>query len=250
MNPSALLSEGTKARTASHARRSQSRPAHDRISLAAGSPHRLFRRGACFFQLLCQSRGGVEAGTLGTTMTHPTVPVAIALGSNLGDRRAHIEAALAALGRVPGIRLIARGPIIENPAMSKRGVNVGGPYLNTACVLLTSLDPHQLLGRLHHIERDHGRERSPDRVWEERTLDLDIVLYGDDSIDDDGLTVPHPRMHERRFVLEPLAAIAPAWPVPGRDASVKQLLGNLLRDQRAKAASGGKRTKSSTIRPK
>lgn len=156
---------------------------------------------------------------------HPPVKAAIALGSNLGERRGHIESALAAISRVPGVKLIARGPIIENPALRHpnppdpaHATDPGGAYLNTACVVLTTLDPRQLLSRLHHIERDHGRSREESQPWAPRTLDLDLLLYADQHIEDHGLNVPHPRMTLRRFVLEPLAAIAPYWPINAPEA--------------------------------
>jgi 2-amino-4-hydroxy-6-hydroxymethyldihydropteridine diphosphokinase len=177
-------------------------------------------------------------------MTHPVVAAALALGSNVGDRRAHIEAALAALGRVPGVKLVARGPMIENPAVGKRGVDPGGAYVNSACVVQTTLDAHQLMGRLHHIERDHGRERTAEQAWGPRTLDIDLLMYGDEVIQDAGLVVPHPRMHERRFVLEPLAAIAPGWVVAGLGKSVRELLRGLDEVQNGKKSVRGKSEKA------
>lgn len=191
-------------------------------------------------------------------MTHMVVPAAIALGSNLGDRRAHIEAALAAIGRVPGVKLVARGPVLESEAVGKRGVDPGGAYLNSACIVHTTLDAHQLLGRLHHIERDHGRDRAAAQPWGPRTLDLDLLIYGDETISDPGLEVPHPRMHERRFVLEPLAAVAPGWMIAGRGVSVKEALRQIeiaedqkLKDRTGDRAGGSKRTpKNRTIPPK
>lgn len=157
-------------------------------------------------------------------MSGQPVNAAIGVGSNLGDRRAHIEAALAALSRVPGVKLVARGPVIENPPMVKEGVEPGGMYLNTAVVVRTTLDAHQLLARLQHIERDQGRQRDAKNVWGPRTLDLDLLLFGEEVIDDPGLRVPHPGLGERRFVLEPLAAIAPTWVAPGLGKSVAELL--------------------------
>lgn len=177
---------------------------------------------------------------------------AIALGSNLGDRRAHIEAAFCALSRVPGIKLLARGPILETAPLTKAGVNSGGPYLNSAAVIRTTLEAHQLLARLHHIERDHGRERNAKTRWQARTLDLDLLLYADQQINDPGLRVPHPEMSGRAFVLTPLAAISPGWIVPGIGRSVAELAislaavaknaGSASRGVRARARGASKRT--------
>jgi 2-amino-4-hydroxy-6-hydroxymethyldihydropteridine diphosphokinase len=127
---------------------------------------------------------------------------AIALGSNLGDRIAHLEAANEALESLG--RIVATSPVYETDP-------VGGPdqgaYLNAVTVIDTELSPPMLLDRLLEIERTRDRTRS--EQWAPRTLDLDIVLYGDEVIDEPGLTVPHPRMTARRFVLDPLLD---AWP--------------------------------------
>ncbi len=160
-------------------------------------------------------------------MSSRAVEAAVALGSNLGDRRAFLESALASIARTPGVKLLARGPIREYPPLTKRGAklaDVGGPYLNSACVIRTTLDAHQLLARLLHIERDHHRVRSETQPWAARTLDLDLLLFDADAFEHDTLIIPHPRMHQRRFVLEPLAAIAPDWLVPGFNRSVAELL--------------------------
>lgn len=90
-----------------------------------------------------------------------------------------------------------------------------GAYLNAAALLRTSLLPRELLDALHGIEREQGRDRSKERRWGPRTLDLDLLTYGDMIVCEAGLTVPHPRLHERGFVLEPLAAVAPELVVPG-----------------------------------
>jgi 2-amino-4-hydroxy-6-hydroxymethyldihydropteridine diphosphokinase len=153
----------------------------------------------------------------------PPVLAAVGVGSNLGDRAGHIAAALAALSTLTMTELVRVGPVVETRPVLPAGADAaaltgaGGAYLNTAALLRTGLGPRELLDELHDIERSRGRERSADsaRRWEARTLDLDLLVYGDAFISEPGLVVPHPRMRERRFVLEPLAAIAPDLIVPG-----------------------------------
>ena len=132
-----------------------------------------------------------------------TVRVAIGLGSNEGDRASHLLAALAALGDGLG-EVVAVSPVYETAP-------VGGPdqgaYLNAVVVCATDLAPPRVLDVLLAIERSRGRERR--ERWGPRTLDLDLLLYDERAVDEPGLTVPHPRLAKRRFVLEPLAA---AWP--------------------------------------
>lgn len=127
----------------------------------------------------------------------------IALGSNLGDRRAHLTGALAALVALPGGEVVAVSPLFETAPV---GPPPQGAYLNAAARLETRLDPQELLGRLHEIERAAGRVRGERDAA--RTLDLDLLLFGDRKLDVPGLCVPHPRMHQRSFVLEPLRRIA------------------------------------------
>lgn len=127
----------------------------------------------------------------------------IAIGANLGDRLATIRAALDALGRVKGVRVVRVSNLIENPAVG--GPASAPPFLNGAAELSTTLDPHDLLATLLEIERSLGRERR--QKWAPRTIDLDLLLYSDEVIDTDNLKVPHPLMHERDFVLTPLASI-------------------------------------------
>jgi len=129
----------------------------------------------------------------------------IALGANLGDRPATIRAALAALGRTKGVRVVRVSRLIENPAVG--GPAGAPPFLNGAAELSTALDPQPLLTTLLDIERSLGRQRR--QKWAPRTIDLDLLLYDDRVIRSDDLTVPHPLMHERDFVLTPLAEIAP-----------------------------------------
>jgi 2-amino-4-hydroxy-6-hydroxymethyldihydropteridine diphosphokinase len=128
----------------------------------------------------------------------------IGLGSNLGEREATLRAALDALRATPGIEVTAVSRFIETePA----GGPPQGNYINAAAELRTTLSAGSLLRALQDIERRFGRTRS--ERWGPRTLDLDILLYGDSVIETPDLTVPHPFMHERRFVLDPMREIAP-----------------------------------------
>ncbi|NCS66228.1 MAG: 2-amino-4-hydroxy-6-hydroxymethyldihydropteridine diphosphokinase [Hydrogenophilales bacterium CG03_land_8_20_14_0_80_62_28] len=134
----------------------------------------------------------------------------VALGANLGDPAAQIEKAMAELARLAATRLLARsGLYASKPA----GYADQPDYVNAVAKLATTLTPSDLLARLLDIERRHGRERAFRNA--PRTLDLDILLYDDLGVDEPGLRIPHPRMHERAFVLLPLAEIAPDLDLPG-----------------------------------
>jgi 2-amino-4-hydroxy-6-hydroxymethyldihydropteridine diphosphokinase len=135
-------------------------------------------------------------------MTHRAY---IAVGSNLGPRHATIHAGLRDLARVPGVRVVRVSALIQTDPV---GPPNQGPYLNGAAELSTDLAPIDLLRAMLAVERLHGRDRSAGERWGARTLDLDLLLYDDLAIDEPGLTLPHPRMHERDFVLRPLAEIA------------------------------------------
>lgn len=129
----------------------------------------------------------------------------VSIGTNLGDRAEHLVAALRGLAALPDTRLVACSPVFET---APYGPPPQGPYLNATAHVATSLAPRALLDGLLAIERRAGRVRSV--VNAARTLDLDLLLYGDRRVDEAGLVVPHPRLAERAFVLEPLAALAPA----------------------------------------
>lgn len=130
--------------------------------------------------------------------------VYVALGSNLGDRDAHLAAALEGLRDSVGIDLIRVSPVFETDPV---GPPPQGPYLNAVAELRCRLAPRELLGRLLEIEALRGRARGSNRD-SARTLDLDLLLFGDRVIDEPKLEIPHPRLHTRPFVLEPLRAIA------------------------------------------
>lgn len=152
------------------------------------------------------------------------VRACLALGSNLGDRRAQILRAVRDLKRAPGVRVIAVSELIRTEAVAPEGSGPQPSYLNGAALIETSLPPRELLDLLLRLEREAGRERKEGERWGPRTLDLDLLIYSDEVIDEPGLTVPHPRMHERRFVLTPLVQIAPDERHPVLKRTVRELL--------------------------
>ena len=147
----------------------------------------------------------------------------VALGSNLGDRFAYVRSGLSALGETAGVR-------VEQTSQMRQTSPVGGPseqgdFLNAVASVLTSLDAVELLDVLQAIEDRFGRQRR--ERWGPRTLDLDLLLYDDAVIETERLIVPHPRMHERRFVLEPLCDVAPEAIHPVLGLTARELLERL-----------------------
>jgi len=136
----------------------------------------------------------------------------VGLGANLGDRERTLHAAVDALAAQEGIEVVAVSTLRETEPV---GVGEQPLYLNGVAALATTLTARELLDRLLAVEQRFGRVRVPDEHGP-RTLDLDLLLYGDEVIDEPELQVPHPHLHERRFVLEPLAELAPGLVVPGR----------------------------------
>ena len=143
----------------------------------------------------------------------------VGLGANIGDRERTLREAVDALGAEEGIEVAAVSTLRETDPV---GAGVQPRFLNGVAALETSLGARELLDRLFAVEQRFGRVRFPGEHGP-RTLDLDLLLYGDETIDEPGLAVPHPRMHERRFVLEPLAELAPGLVVSGR-GTVESLL--------------------------
>ena len=147
----------------------------------------------------------------------------VGVGANLGDRERTIRRAIEMLAAQPGIELAGVSPLRETepwgPVEQPR-------YLNGAVALDTELGPRDLLAVLLEVEQDLGRDRSAEVRFGPRTLDLDLLVHGDLVRDEPGLTLPHPRLHERRFALEPLADLDPELVVPGR-GTVGELLASL-----------------------
>lgn len=154
-------------------------------------------------------------------MTSLPVPAYVGLGSNLAHPRRQLAKALAALDGVDGIRVVAVSP---NYLTAPVGGSPQPDYVNAVALLRTRLAPRALLARLHSIERRQHRRRDAQTPRNApRTLDLDLLLYGARRMDVRGLTVPHPRMHERAFVLEPLTDIAPTVTIPGLGLAARYL---------------------------
>ena len=149
--------------------------------------------------------------------------VFIGIGSNEGDRLSNISRAARAMSRLPQTRLVQMATIIETEPV---GGPPQGPYLNTVVEVDTALVPRELLAALQGIERQLGRVPSTER-WGPRPMDLDILLYADRLMQEGSLSIPHPRMHERRFVLEPLAQLAPDAVHPGLHQTIAVLLSQL-----------------------
>ncbi len=145
-------------------------------------------------------------------MTTPVIAF-VGLGGNLGDPAETLGTALQALDEVQGTRLLRASRLYRTPAW---GVEQQPDFINAVAMLETSLGAQALLESLFVIERRHGRVREAEQRWGPRTLDLDLLLYGDAVIDEPGLRVPHPHLHERAFALLPLLEIAADVEIPGR----------------------------------
>jgi 2-amino-4-hydroxy-6-hydroxymethyldihydropteridine diphosphokinase len=152
----------------------------------------------------------------------------IGLGANLGDPKTAIGAAFASLGQLPGTRLLRTAPLYGSSPIGPPGQP---DYVNTAAEIETDLEPSALLLALKAVERALGRTDSV--RWGPRAIDLDILMYGDARETKRALVIPHPELAKRRFVLTPLADLAPDRMVPGFDATVRELLLRLDDDPRS-----------------
>lgn len=156
--------------------------------------------------------GGMKPRPQRMRVGHPAV---LAFGANLGDRAANIRDAVEALRATPGIRVETVSPLYETPALKPDGIDDAAPaYLNAVAVIDTVLDPLALLHTVNAVEDGLGRVR--EEHWGDRTIDIDIVDYDGIVSDDERVTLPHPRAHERAFVLVPWLAIDPEARLTGR----------------------------------
>ncbi|MHC4885252.1 MAG: 2-amino-4-hydroxy-6-hydroxymethyldihydropteridine diphosphokinase [Planctomycetota bacterium] len=146
----------------------------------------------------------------------------LGLGSNLGDRQAQIERALDLLRETPGIWVMRTATVIETPPL---GPQNQGPFLNTVTEIQTTLDALNLLDACQAIEHELGRERN--EHWGPRTIDLDILLFDAEICGSQRLTLPHPEILNRTFVLAPLAELVPDLIIPGTQATVATYLERL-----------------------
>jgi len=152
------------------------------------------------------------------------VQACVGLGGNVGDVARTLAAAFEALDGLPETRLLRASRVYRTPAWGRRDQP---DFLNAAALLETRLSAQALLAALLAIEQRHGRDRGRDEAarWGPRSLDLDLLLYGEAVIDAPGLEVPHPRLHERAFALVPLADVAPDALIPGRGRVASLLAG-------------------------
>jgi len=135
----------------------------------------------------------------------------VGLGANLGDREGTLRRAVARLAAEPGIEVVGVSSFRETEPV---GYLDQPAFLNGACAVDTDLSPRDLLDRLLSIERALGRERGKGPRWGPRAIDLDLLLYGQETVEEPGLTVPHPRLSERSFALEPLVELDPGLRFP------------------------------------
>jgi 2-amino-4-hydroxy-6-hydroxymethyldihydropteridine diphosphokinase len=152
-----------------------------------------------------------------------TTTAYIGLGANLGDRERTIRRALEAIDASPDASLLLVSTLRETDPV---GIVDQPAFLNGVAMIGTTAPARRLLGSLLDLERRLGRDRTTSPPGGPRTIDLDLLLYGDETIEEPGLQVPHPRLHERRFVLEPLAELSPRLVIPGR-GRVSTLLAEL-----------------------
>lgn len=149
----------------------------------------------------------------------------LGLGSNLGSRRAHLQAAVDGLARAEGVHPVSVSPVYETEAHTIDPEEEQRAFLNAVLEVTVGVNAEQLLQTVQDIERREGRERTQEKTWAPRSLDIDLLVVGSRTCETDSLVLPHPRLAERRFVLQPWAEIAPNYRVPPPfDASVRALL--------------------------
>ena len=155
-----------------------------------------------------------------------SIEVGLSLGANLGDRLANMVDAKRRLSELPGARLLAQSPVYETEPVDVSESYRADKFLNAVVVLSAPLDARQWLKAVGAIELAMGRVRGPDRNAP-RPIDIDILYAGGECIDSGGLTVPHPRWTQRRFVVEPLTDVRPHLVLPGSGATVAEVLDQL-----------------------
>lgn len=149
-------------------------------------------------------------------------PAVLSLGSNLGDREQTIRDAVRDIAAIPGVVVTAASSLVQTPALKPHGVDADSPaYLNAVVLARSAVPADELLTHLNRIEAEHGRVR--EERWGDRTLDIDIVAFGASVIENERLSVPHPRAGDRAFVLAPWLEVDPTAVLPGRGA-VRDLL--------------------------
>jgi 2-amino-4-hydroxy-6-hydroxymethyldihydropteridine diphosphokinase len=153
----------------------------------------------------------------------------LSLGSNMGDRLAHLQSAQMQISKLSGISHITCSPIYETAAVGVRPEYQDMAYLNAVLVVTAAIEPKVLSDAIHAIEDDLGRVRTEDQ-FAPRPIDIDILYAGETLSEDDDLTLPHPRWAERRFVVQPLADVRPDLVFPGDNSTVREVLSQLPAD--------------------
>lgn len=156
-------------------------------------------------------------------MNAPSQTAFVGLGGNVGDAAATLRKALTELDALPGSRLLRQSSLYRTAAW---GMTEQADFINAVAAVRTTLAPQALLDALLQIECRHGRDRSREQRWGPRTLDLDLLLHGQRQMQNPGLCLPHPHLHERAFVLVPLAEIAPDAVIPG-NGTIRDALARL-----------------------
>ena len=152
--------------------------------------------------------------------------IAFSLGSNEGDRLARLSETGRRIGKIPGVRAVARSLVYETEPVDMAREYAAMLFLNAVMIVETNLEPHDLLRHLHAIERDMGRKRGPGRNLP-RPIDIDIIYAGELACNDAVLTIPHPAWAQRRFVVQPLCDVRPQVRVPGQTRTVQEILASL-----------------------